>query len=68
MALESEHMLTYVSEDCRLGFCDHTPKRKNGDFGRTYRHWRIDNKIYKSDEKFFEALKDFSTKVIPIRL
>jgi hypothetical protein len=43
-------------------------KRKNGDFGRTYRHWRIDNKIYKSDEKFFEALKDFSTKVIPIRL
>lgn len=68
MALESEHMLTYVSEDGRLGFCDHTPKRKNGDFGRTYRHWRIDNKIYKSDEKFFEALKDFSMKVIPIRL
>lgn len=59
MSLESEHTMTYASEDGRLGYCDHTPKKKNGDFGRTYRHFRIDNKVYKSKEKFIEALKNF---------
>lgn len=60
MSMEHEHMLTYASEDGRLGYCDHTPKRKNGDFGRTYSHYRIDNKVYKKKEKFIEALKDFN--------
>lgn len=60
LSMEHEHTLTYASEDGRLGFCDHTPKRKNGDFGRTYRHYRIDNKVYKKKEKFIEALKDFN--------
>ena len=59
MAMEKEHTLTYASEDGRLGICDHTPVRKNGDFGRAYRHWRIDGKVYKTREKFIEALKDF---------
>ena len=67
LSLESEHKLSYASEDNRLGFCDHTQKRKDGTFGRTYRHYRIDNKVYKKKEKFLEALKDFSPKVIPIR-
>lgn len=66
MALESEHTLTYESEDGRLGFCDHTPKRKNGDFGRTYRHYRIEGKVYKTKEKFLEALKDYNPNVLPI--
>ena len=57
---EDEHTLTYASEDGRLGFCDHTRKRKNGDFGRTYRHYRIDNKVYKTKDKFIEAMKDFN--------
>lgn len=59
MAMEHEHTLTYASEDNRLGWCDHTPKKKNGDFGRSYRHWRIDGKVYKTKEKFIEALRDF---------
>lgn len=66
MALETEHMITYETEDGRLGFCDHTPKRKNGDFGRTYRHYRIEGKVYKTKDKFLEALKDYNTNVIPI--
>ena len=61
MAMEKEHMLTYASEDGRLGWCDHTAVRKNGDFGRSYRHWRIDGKVYKTREKFIEAMKDFET-------
>ena len=66
MGLESEHMMTYKTEDGRLGFCDHTPKRKNGDFGRTYRHYRIDGKVYKTKDEFLEALKDYSPNVLPI--
>ena len=67
-AWEHEHTMTYESEDGRLGFCDHTPKRKNGDFGRTYRHYHIDGKVYKSKEKFLAALADFNPAVVPINL
>jgi len=65
-AWETEHTMTYETEDGRLGFCDHTPKRKNGDFGRTYRHYRIENKVYKTKENFLEALKDYNPNVLPI--
>lgn len=66
VAWEHVHTLTYESEDGRLGYCDHTPKRKNGDFGKTYRHWRIDGKVYKTKEKFIAALADFNSNVLPI--
>lgn len=56
-AWENEHTLTYESEDGRLGYCDHTPKRKNGDFGRTYRHWRIGGKVYKTKESSSRHLR-----------
>ena len=59
-AWEYEHTLTYESEDGRL------PKRKNGDFGKGYRHWHIDGKVYKTKEKFLEALKDYNPNVLPI--
>ena len=65
-AWEDEHTMTYESEDGRLGFCDHTPKRKNGDFGKGYRHWHIDGKVYKTKEKFIAALADFNPNVLPI--
>ena len=58
LAMEDEHCCTYSSEDGMLGFCDHTKKR-GFNFGRSYRHWRIGNKVYKSKEKFLDALKDY---------
>lgn len=54
-----EHTITYSSKDGSLGFCDHTKVKKNGGFGRSYRHWRIKNKVYDKWEDFIEALKDF---------
>lgn len=59
-AMEDEHCTTYASEDGSLGFCDHTKKKGEFDFGRTYRHWRIGSKVYKSFAKFQEALKDYN--------
>lgn len=56
---EHEHTMTYLSEDGRLGFCMHTPKLKNGSFGKGRTHYQIDGKVYKSKKKFLEALKDF---------
>ena len=67
MAFEDEHTIAYVSENGRLGFCDHTPYKDGCPHGRSYRHWRIDGKVYKTKKKFLEALKDYSEKVIPIR-
>lgn len=59
LAMENEHCCTYSSRDGRLGICIHTRKRGEFDFGRSYRHWRIDNKVYKTKAAFSEALKDF---------
>ena len=62
LALESEYSTTYSGLDGRLGFCDHTPRDEHGYVkkgGRTIRHYMIDGKVYKSKEKFIEALKDF---------
>ena len=66
-AWEHEHTLTYSDKSGRLGFCMHTPKKPDGTFGKGRTHYRIDRKIYKSKEKFLEALKEFSFKVVPIR-
>ena len=59
MSLEDEHTTTYFSEDGKLGFCDHVPFKNGEPHGRVYRHYMIDGKVYKTKEKFLEALKDF---------
>jgi hypothetical protein len=40
--------------------------KRNGDFGKCYRHWHIDGKMYKTKEKFIAALADFNPNVLPI--
>ena len=65
MAMEGEYTTTYMSEDGRLGFCDHVPRDKYGmvkEKGRVIRHFMIDGKVYKSKAKFLEAIKDFDPK------
>ena len=63
IAKEDEHCTIYASVDGSLGFCDHTKKKGEFDFGRTYRHWRIGSKVYKSFEKFQVALKDYNPPI-----
>ena len=59
LAMEDEHTTTYFSEDGRLGFCDHVPFKNDEPHGRAYRHYMINGKVYKTKEKFLDALKDF---------
>lgn len=62
LVLEDEYATAYISEDGRLGFCDHVPRdTKTGMVkkrGRAYRHYRIDGNIYKTRENFIEALRE----------
>lgn len=63
LALAHEHSCTYASEDGRLGFCDHTPvigDPEFREFGKPRRHWRIDNKVYKTKAAFLKALEQFN--------
>ena len=57
MSMEDEHTTTYESDDGRFGFCDHVPFKDGEPHGRAYRHYRIGLKVYKSKQKFLEALK-----------
>lgn len=66
LSMENEHCTSYESEDKRIGFCDHVPYKDEVPHGMPYRHYHIDGKVYKTKEKFIEALKDFSVNVIPI--
>lgn len=67
LSMVDEHVATYSDESGRLGFCKITPKKDEFTFGKSRTHYRIDEKIFKTKEKFLEALKDFSFKVVPIR-
>lgn len=62
--MATEHTCTYIDESGRLGFCDHTPVKEDKygwqEFGKSHRHYRIDDKIFKSYKKWIEALKDIT--------
>ena len=58
MAMEGEYTTTYMSKDGRLGFCDHVPFKDGEPHGRAFRHYRIGLKVYKTKQKFIEALKE----------
>ena len=60
LSMDTEHSNTYIDETGRLGVCVHTTKLKNGNFGKSKTHYRIDKHIYKSKDEFITALEKFS--------
>ena len=64
LSMPDEHTTTYVSDDNRIGFCVHVPFKYGKPHGRTYRHYMIDGKVYKSKKKFIEALKDYNQEIL----
>lgn len=61
LAMEQEHVLTYesVGHIPKIWIFIHTPVRKDGSFGRQYRYYSFNGKIYKSKKKFLEAATAF---------
>lgn len=47
---------TWQTSDGRFAICDHTVRKSEFEYGRTYRHYQIDGVTYKSRKKFLEAL------------
>ena len=60
ISFTDEHCTTYSTEDGRFGFCDHVHVKDGCTYGRSYRHWRINEKVYKTKAKFIEALKEIN--------
>lgn len=65
MSGKYEHMLSYESVDHipTIGIYIHTPVRKDGAFGREYRHYGFNGKMYKTKKKFLEAITAFEEKL-----
>lgn len=61
MSCEHAHYTTYesVGHIPPIGICVHTLVKKNGSFGRMYRHYRFNGKTYKTKNKFLEAITAF---------
>ena len=61
MSLSYAHMLSYESVDHipTIGICIHTQVRKDGTFGREYRHYCFNGKTYNTKKKFLEAMTEF---------
>ena len=56
------HITTYASDNNQLGWCDYVPFKNGEPKRRACRHYRIGTKIYKTREKFMEAIKDYNPK------
>ena len=59
LSKEDEHCTTYATEDGRISFCSHVHYKYGQPHGRSYRHYMIDGKVYKTNEKFIKALEQF---------
>lgn len=59
LSMEDKHCTTYASEDGRISFCTHVLYKNGEPKGRSYRHYMIDGKVYRSRKKFIEALASF---------
>ena len=61
MSGKYEHMLSYesVGHIPTIEVCIHTPVRKDGTFGREYRHYLFNGKTYTTKKKFREAMTAF---------
>lgn len=64
LAMEHEHAATYTA---RIGFlqiskCVHTLKKEDFSFGRSYTHYLINGKVYKSHKSAVEAINELLEK------
>lgn len=51
-----EHTMFYSAEykGHQFALCDHQPYKNGVPYGRNYRHYAVDGKVFKTKEKFYE--------------
>lgn len=56
MSMEDEHTTTHTAEynGHHFAICNHTPYKNGSPVGRTYSHYMVDGKVFKTKEKFYE--------------
>ena len=59
LSMADEHCTTYESDNGRIKYCQCVPFKNGEPYGKGYTHYMIDGKVYKTQKKFLEALKDF---------
>ena len=59
LSLANESVTTYASDDGVMVFCDHTSIKKNGKHGKTYRHWRLYDKVFTNYEEWSKAVSEY---------
>lgn len=56
MSMEDEHTMSYTAtyKGHAFGICDHTPYKDGVPKGRSYRHFMVDGKVFKTKKKFYD--------------
>lgn len=56
ISMENEHTITYTAQykGHQFAMCQHTPYKDDVPKGRTYTHYKVDGKVFKSKEKFYQ--------------
>lgn len=62
MSMENEHTTTYTNREYGFTMCTHTKCKDGIPCGRTVVHYLYKDKVYKSLDKFLEAIKDVEFK------
>lgn len=56
MSMEDEHTTTYSASynEHLFAVCQHVPFKNGEPKGRTYTHYMVDGKVFKTKEKFYQ--------------
>ena len=60
LALETEHICVYESQNplYKISMCKHTKRKKNGEFGKSYTHYVLNGKEYKTRQDLLNAINN----------
>lgn len=58
--MEKEHCTVYESKNplYNIKMCKHTEKKKNGEFGKSYTHYVLNGKAYKTRQELLDAINN----------
>lgn len=64
LAMKHEHATTYAAKigDKPIRKCEHTIKKADGTFGRSYTHYLFDGKVFKSHSKVLGAINQYQNE------